>query len=358
MMIILEKSKVSFPQLGSYCVPLEVLFNEGLDVEYIAPPPITKKTLELGSRYSPDYVCAPFKYNLGNFIETIEAGADILVQAGGVCRLGYYGELHEQILKDLGYEVKFVNSAKAKLSKPITVYNEFKEINPAASLKDLARVVPIVIRMIEYIDELEDLIRKNIGFETVPGNFEMLHKDFLEKLRLVHSLKELDNTYSKYKKLLKEVEVKIPQKPLRVGIVGEYYTIMEPFSNHYIEIELAKMGIVIDRWLNITNSLLRPNKKSREHIRKYAKYNMGATSMFTIDRALEFAKKGYDGIIHLKSFGCTPEMDAMPILQNISADYRIPVLYFSFDSQTSDTGIQTRLEAFYDMIIMRKESKR
>ena len=82
---------------------------------------------------------------------------------------------------------------------------------------------------------------------------------------------------------------------------------------------------------------------------------MGATSMYTIDKTLEFAKKKYDGVIHVKSSGCTPEIDAMPVLQNISSDHKIPILYFSFDTQTSDTGIQTRLEAFYDMIIMRKE---
>ena len=131
---------------------------------------------------------------------------------------------------------------------------------------------------------------------------------------------------------------------------------MEPFSNHFMEKELAQRGIVVDRWMNITNSILhRPEKKAKEHIKNYAKYNMGATSMYTIDKALEFAKKGYDGIIHVKSSGCTPEIDAMPVLQNISSDYKIPILYFIFDTQTSDTGIHTRLEAFYDMIIMRKE---
>ena len=33
----------------------------------------------------------------------------------------------------------------------------------------------------------------------------------------------------------------------------------------------------------------------------------------------------------------------------------VPVLYLSYDSQTSDTGLDTRLEAFYDMIAMKKE---
>ena len=44
----------------------------------------------------------------------------------------------------------------------------------------------------------------------------------------------------------------------------------------------------------------------------------------------------------------------MPVLQNISGDYKIPVLYLTYDAQTSDVGLMTRLEAFYDMIEMRK----
>lgn len=352
----MDKNKVSFPHIGNYYVPLEILFTEGLDVEYIAPTPITKKTLELGSRYSPDFVCAPFKYNLGNFIETIEAGANTIVQVGGVCRLGYYGELHEQILKDLGYQVKFINMAKANFSKPLTFYDSFKEINPNMSLKKIASILPVFLNMIKYMDEFEDYIRKHIGFEVVTGSLENVHKNFLSELRSIHNRKELDQIYNKYKKLFQQIKVKMPDNPLRVGIVGEYYTIMEPFSNHYIEKELAQMGIVVDRWMNVTNSLFNPEaKKIKDYIKNYAKYHMGATSMWTIDKALEFAKKGYDGLIHVKSFGCTPEMDAMPVLQNISNDYKIPILYFSFDSQTSDTGIKTRLEAFYDMIIMRKE---
>jgi predicted nucleotide-binding protein (sugar kinase/HSP70/actin superfamily) len=156
-------------------------------------------------------------------------------------------------------------------------------------------------------------------------------------------------------KRFKALPVSKPKRPLRVGVVGEYYSIMDPFSSHDIEREMAKMGVVVERWMNISNSLFHyPKKEIQERIRGYAKYNMGATSMSTIERALRFAKRGYDGIIHLKSFGCTPEMDAMPVLQNISADYNIPILYFSFDSQTADTGIQTRLEAFYDMMTMRK----
>ena len=34
-------------------------------------------------------------------IDALEAGADTLVMTMGLCRLGYYGELQEQIIRDL-----------------------------------------------------------------------------------------------------------------------------------------------------------------------------------------------------------------------------------------------------------------
>ena len=67
---------------------------------------------------------------------------------------------------------------------------------------------------------------------------------------------------------------------------------------------------------------------------------------------------GFDGLIHAKSAGCTPEIDCIPVLQKVSEDYSVPVLYLTYDSQTSDTGLDTRLEAFYDMLSMKKEKSK
>lgn len=354
----MSQRKASFPHFANYCVPVRYLVTNGLEMEYIQPPPMTKKTLELGSKYSPDYACAPFKVHLGCFLEAIEKGADTLFQVSGTCRLGYYGELHEQILLDLGYTGDFFNLARVELSKPQTLYAAFKEIGIETSLTKLTGVLLTVVRMVEYMDEAEDYIRQNIGFEQEPGALEAIYEEFLRGALLVESAKELKYIARNTMKRLKAVPVQKPKNPLKVGVVGEYYSIMDPFSNHYIEREMAGMGVVVERWMNVTNSFFHYREKDMlQKIRGYAKYNMGATSMSTVERALKFAKKGYDGIIHLKSFGCTPEMDAMPVLQNISADYKIPILYFSFDSQTADTGIHTRLEAFYDMITMRKDKK-
>src|SRR5574344_3068626 len=97
--------------MGNYSIPVKYLLTHILDknCEIIDVPKITNKTIELGTNYSPDFVCTPFKYTIGTFIECLDKKADVLIQNGGGCRYGYYFELQEQILKDLGSKFKLIN---------------------------------------------------------------------------------------------------------------------------------------------------------------------------------------------------------------------------------------------------------
>ena len=179
------------------------------------------------------------------------------------------------------------------------------------------------------------------------------------KIDSIHTFKEAKSLYNEYKNLIELVEIDKPNEPLKVGILGELYTLMEPFSNYFIEKELAKYGMEVHRFITVSH-LLTKRKKHNDKLAKtaseYVKYHLGADGTESVAKGKELAQKGFDGLIHTKPFGCMPEVNAMPMLQNISKDYKIPVLYFSFDSQTSETGIKTRLEAFYDMLMMKKRS--
>ena len=111
-MSVRRQIKISFPRYAEYNCALRYLAEHGFhNVKYIMPPVLTKRTEEIGARYSPYFVCTPFKTLLGSSIEALEAGADTLVMTHGYCRLGYYGELMEQILRDLGYSFDFINPA-------------------------------------------------------------------------------------------------------------------------------------------------------------------------------------------------------------------------------------------------------
>ncbi|WP_324824584.1 2-hydroxyacyl-CoA dehydratase [Sinanaerobacter sp. ZZT-01] len=351
---------ISFPHIGNYYVPIEIFLKLIFPEHIILPSPkITKRTLELGSKYSPDFVCVPFKYNLGNYIEALENGATVLIQVCGGCRYGYYAEIQEKILKDLGYQFEFIKIGWGKFN-PIKIYQLFRKTGASASFPTFIRYALLTIKMIEVLDSFESYIRENIGFEKKKNSLETLHQQFLSDLRTVRGFRQLSRLQSEYKSKLKTIKIEKPSDCLKIGIVGELYSLMEPFSSFFIEKELSKQQIQVRRFITVTFLLnkLKLDKKILKSAGSYLKYAIGADGTDSVEKSQLLAKQGYDGIIHMKPFGCTPEVNAMPILQKISNDYKIPILYFSFDSQTSETGVKTRLEAFYDMLLMRKEHEK
>lgn len=360
-----KKYIVSFPNLGNYHVPIKRLLLRLLDhpdIEVLPPEKTSKKTLEIGSQVSPDFVCVPFKYNMGNFIESLEKGANVIIQAGGGCRYGYYAQVQEQILKDMGYQFTYISLMDANGVNAIQVYQKFKALNPHLKMNTFIREFLIAIKMIEIQDELETYMRDHIVFEKEKQAFTKLHHMFLKELASVNSMVALLQVKKVYFDKLYHIELdtKKEKQILKVGIVGELYTSMEPFSTFFLEKELANMGIQTKRYTTVTYLLFgkgRAQKKLLKTANAYVNYALGADGLETVAHTLELIEQGYDGIIHIKPFGCTPEINAMPILQKISAEKEIPILYFTFDSQTSETGIKTRLEAFYDMLQMKKEQE-
>jgi len=359
--LINEKKVISFPHLGNYYIPIYSLLSRLVsNSEILIPPKMTKKTMELGEKYSPDFVCTPFKYNLGNFIESLDKGANILIQAGGGCRFGYYAELQEQILRDLGYDFTFITLLDAKGVNLAKVYNKFRIINPKLKRIKFSYHFLLTIKMIDILDDLEESIRKKVAYEVNKGEFDKIHSKLLLELKSVKNLIQLYKFKNKYKWILESVKLEDKGSHLKVGIVGELYTTMEPFSSFFLEKELAKMDVEVKRYTTATYLLFKKGKEEKKLIKsanKYIKYALGADGTESVAHSKEMCEMGYDGIIHVKPFGCTPEINAMPILQKISRDYNVPIIHFTFDMQTSETGVTTRLEAFYDMLKMKKEAQ-
>lgn len=354
--------KISFPHMGAYYIPISYLIKNITKCEIIIPPKITKRTLEIGSRYSPDYICVPFKYNLGNYIESLEKGANILLQAGGGCRYGYYAELQEQILKDLGYKFTFINLIKNNHVSIKNLYKFAKSQNPKLNIFKFTYYGLETILMIIFMDKLGKYLRENMGFEIIKGTFKKTEKEYLNTLKEEkQTFFSIIKNYYKYKKIFKKIKINKPNNCIKIGIVGELFSIMEPFCNNNIEYTLASYGIEVHRFTTLTYLLLEKKhniKKLLKKGKKYLKYHLGADATESVVITEDLAKKGYDGIIHLKSFGCTPELNAMPILEKINKEYNIPIIYFSFDSGKSDVSIETRLEAFYDMLLIKKNKKK
>ena len=351
------KQIISFPHLGNYYHPVKYLLEKITNLEVMVCPPITKKTKELGQKYSPSDVCIPFKYNLGNFIEALDNGATILCQAGGGCRYRYYAEVQEQILRDLGYEFTFITLVSKDKFHIKELYNKFKKLNKNLTFPKFIHSFIMTFFYIIYMDKIDVIIRKNIGFAIDKNDFLNLQDKMFTSFSNCNNVFTITRNYFKYKRKFKKIKVNKPKKRLKVGIIGELYTSMEHYSSYFLEEKLAAMNIEVKRYTDLSYLLFKKARFTKHMLRvskKYCKYTLGADGLDNVYRTIKLSKK-YDGIIHTKPFGCTPEIGAIPIIEKVANEKKIPVIFFSFDANTSEEGINTRLEAFYDLIKYRKE---
>lgn len=352
---MIQQRKIALPRYAEYNCAMKYVVEQGFESKCILPPPLTRRTEELGAKNSPDFVCTPFKTTLGSMIEALEAGADTILMVYGICRLNYYGELQEQILRDLGYRFDFINLSEYNTGKKKDLVRAAKAVNPKVNAARLTRAFAEAVIMVEHLDDITAQYYQNCGFDP-SHRYSRIYKRFLSDLYAAASLSDIERAYHTARRAFAGIELKKPEHPLRVGIIGEFYTAMDAFSNLEVEQKLADMGVEVHRWMNVTNSMLRPGIRNHQiTVRDRSEYSMGANSTTDIWQAQTFAEKGFDGLIHIKSANCTPEVDIMPVLANLSQDFKIPVLYLTYDSQSSDVGLMTRLEAFYDMIEMRKK---
>ena len=352
-----SRRRVAFFHFRYYEPAFKYFTEQVLDADFVPTPAPTRATLKRGEEMSADYVCTPFKHIIGDYAAALDRGADVLVQVTGFCRLNYYGELQEMILRSAGYDnfqmLNFSYVATGKLRDYVSFCK--KVVNPNLSVPHGVKGALGAWRMVEHIDAFRDRYLANAGFEAEKGSFARVRRSFLSDMSAATSVAEIEEGYRRAVDALDALELRKPADPVRVGIVGEYYTAQDPVSCLNLEEKLMGMGVELSNAMSISTFNLHYNAEaSQAYISEYASYDMGPTSTFNIAAAKRVAEAGYDGIVPITSAGCTPESDVTPVLQRLSRDYRVPVLFLTFDTQTSDAGLDTRLEAFYDMIAMRK----
>ena len=269
---------ISFPHLGNYYIVFDYFIRKATKCKVIVPPATTKRTIEIGSKYAPSFVCVPFKYNLGNYIEALEKGANTLVQGGGGCRYGYYGELEEKILRDLGYDFEFYNMIRDNHISLKKGYKFCKKMNKRANPISTFYYLINSLVMIICMDKIEKYIRLNMGFEVVDGSFEKIEKEYLDSFKDNGIFKNIYN-YFKYRKKFRNILINKPTKPLRVAILGELYSLIDANTTYNSERKIMKMGVEVYRDTDLTYLLITKRFILNRMIRKgkkYIKYHLGA----------------------------------------------------------------------------------
>lgn len=358
--------KITFPHLGNIYVAVKAFFDS-IGVDYVIPPMNNKSALKIGTLYSPEEICLPFKIMIGNYIQAIEKGADTVLIVGscGPCRFGEYGELQMNLLKRLGYNVKFIVldypkdiGMKELLRRVSEIVSESKKSN-----QQILKYALKALKIQKLVDEIEEQAHYLAGYEVNKGEFKRLLKNCRKDVMNVNGCDDVIDTLKSYKKKIMHIPLDKDKDPIKISIIGEIYTIIEPFSNLYIEDKLMDYGVSTKRMLTPTwwvkDTALKTFKLNSIKMRKasgeYLPLYIGGHARECIGEAVLSQKSGMDGAIQLFPMGCMPEIVSKAILPTISRDKDFPIMTLVMDEMSGENGYITRIEAFIDLLERRKK---
>jgi len=336
-------------------------FFEELGHEVIPPPRSSSKTLEMGTKFAQETICLPLKIMIGNFIESIEKGADTILLTGscGPCRYGYYSVLQKNVLWDLGYDVNFivldpVREGIDKLKKNVyTIFN-------ANNVKDVVEAAKLGWQLIKKADYITDLSNKKRAYAINSYEVDLILDNYFKEIENTFGAKEMMDLMDSTIESLNKVKLKDNFTPIKIGIIGEIYTVIEPFVNLEIERKLGHMGVLVEKsltptiWVEHHIKCYPIGSKSERLKYKLAKPYMdtaiGGHGRETVGSAIYYARKGFDGAIQLLPLNCMPEIVAKSVLSHVSKDFEFPIMTLIIDEMTGEAGYLTRLEAFVDLL--------
>jgi len=299
---------IATARMGFYTDIFENIMTDcGLKV--LKTSQINQDIIKKGVKHSSDMMCFPFKVVLGSFIDGLDRGANTIVMWGdqryGRCRFNQYYNICNQILTDLGYKFEMVN---------------------------------IIPSFFGVIKSLSNLTGKSSIY--IVRRFPEVYKTIVEKE--------------------KEHFVFNENSDLKIGIVGEIYTVLEPYVNYDIIEKLKKLEVNIDVSISLSHYLKRgfsvkSLRDERRVLKPYITANLGGHAKYSLYSSIQYAKKKYDGIIHLLPLSCMPETTIEMLMNRVSKQYNIPIYRFPVDENRFEAGFDTRIETFISILRRKKQ---
>lgn len=137
---------------------------------------------------------------------------------------------------------------------------------------------------------------------------------------------------------------------LTIALLGYVNNVYDPYVSMDTLKRLREMGVRV-----ITFDMLPEDavKKDKKNIKE--PFWIFARKIYNASKYL--IKNGeIDGIIHITAFGCGPDSIIGRLMEGDCDEANIPFLTLRIDEHTGDNHTQTRLEAYIDMLKMRKFS--
>lgn len=275
---------------------LQTFFSE-LGAEIVTSPDTNKKILDEGIKYSVDEACLPVKVFHGH-VSYLRDKSDIIV----IPRI-------MQIRKREYICPKFCGLPEMVMNSIPDIYTAITEPIYAVSKKKLYNWA------------------KEAGSKITNDN---------SKIRNAFN-KALDEQQN-YKQGIKDEHYK-----LRVALVGHPYNVYDNFINMNVVKKLNDLGIGVITEEYIDDECIDKEVKDlyKRPFWTFARNSYG----FTVHASRE---KIIDGVIYISSFACGIDSVVVELIKDKIEDF--PFMILKIDEHTGEAGLDTRIEAFVDML--------
>ncbi|MBI4788064.1 MAG: hypothetical protein HY782_13595 [Chloroflexi bacterium] len=361
----LNNPVVGFPRMGTSAIPIKSVF-EGIGVRVELGPSLSSRTVSLGVRHAPEFICTPYKYILGNMIEMLESGADTLLYMDGaeLCRNSSYTQMLNDVLHDLGYKFELVSTAMFATGGAFALPQFLRQFMPQFSWSVVLREIRLALAKMSALDEMERRVQFIRPREATQGGVDKVWEEGLARVDQARDRDALKLVERDVLDKMGHVVLDPTRSPVKIATTGEYYAVLEYFYNLDIERVLGRLGAEVHRtimladWakLKLILEALGLNKSEIDTAAKpYLRWNIGGEGLVTVGQTVLHARRGFDGLVELLPFTCIPEVTVLNILPRISSDLNLPIISFILDEQSGQAGMKTRLEAFVDLLNRRRE---
>lgn len=143
--------------------------------------------------------------------------------------------------------------------------------------------------------------------------------------------------------------IPVPSGDVKIGLLGYVYNVYDPFESMQIIDRLRDMGVLVRTFEMIDErelSNLRP-KKGKKLFWLFTDKLYEAGKYF-------LDKEQVDGLIHITAFGCGPDSVLGRKMEFDFSNKGKPLMTLRVDEHTGESHLQTRIEAFVDMIRRRR----
>lgn len=320
--------KIGIPRALFYYeyYPLWKVFFKELGVEVVLSDNTTKKIMDNGAKSTVDQACLPVKLFHGHVLN-IKDKVDYLFipRLTSVSKNEYicpkFGGLPDMIrntMKDIpeiiDTEINLRKSNKRILEAVLKVGKIFTQ--------DVKHIKSAYKKAIESYYEFRKKVKEGaLPCDILEGKFNVIRKS------------------SKCK--------------LNIALIGHSYNIYDRYSSMNVIEKLKNNDIDIITIDMIEDEIINNNIKA---LKKPMFWNYGRKAIGTASHLIE--RGDIDGIICLMAFGCGIDSFVCDLIERkIRKQSEIPFIVLNIDEHSGEAGMDTRLEAFIDMIRWRNENE-